>query len=67
MANGIGTVEVRRSHGKLVVQGLGRTPRGTKFIRKTTPLTVTKITDKKFKTEMAAAVEQMLAEDGIPS
>ncbi len=60
MANGIGTVEVRKARGKVVVQGLGRTPRGTKFIRKTTVLDVTDITDKKFKGEMTAAVNEML-------
>lgn len=60
MSNGIGTVEVRTARKKLIVQGLGKTPRGTKFIRKTEELAVTKISDPKFKGEMAAAVEKLL-------
>lgn len=66
MSNGIGTIEVRKSHGKLVVQGLGQTARGTKFIRTTTELTATKMSDKNFKSEMAAAVKAMIAQSVLP-
>lgn len=66
MSNGIGTVEVKRSRGKLVVQGLGRTARGTKFIRTTTELKAAKLSDKNFKSEMATAVDQMLAQEALP-
>lgn len=62
MAAGIGTVEVRRARGKLVVQGLGQTPRGTRFIRQTTPLSVKTVTDKGFKSQMETAVTDMLAQ-----
>jgi hypothetical protein len=62
MARGIATVEVKRSHGKMIVQGLGRTPRGQKFIRYTTGLEAKGPTDKLFKTQMAQAISRMFAE-----
>lgn len=62
MSIGIGTVEVRSSHGKLVVQGLGRTPRGQKFIRNKEALGVKSPGDPLFKSELAAAVRKMFAE-----
>lgn len=62
MTSGIGTVEVKRQRGKLVVQGLGKTPRGQKFIRETTELKASKLTSPEFKAEMAAAVKEMLSE-----
>lgn len=66
MSHRIGSIEIRKSRKKLVVQGLGKTPRGTKFIRSTTALAVTEIDDKAFKSQMAAAVEGMLAQDVLP-
>lgn len=62
MASGIGTVQVKHSRGKLVVQGLGKTPRGTNFIRDTIDLSVKNTADPKFKEEMAAAVKEMFSE-----
>lgn len=62
MASGIGTIEVKRQRGGLVLQGLGRTPRGTKFIRETEALGVKNMADPEFKTKMAAAVKKMLSE-----
>lgn len=66
MAAGIGTIQVKREHGVLVVQGLGKTPRGQKFIRRTTPLKSKNITSKGFKSEMRTAVEEMLAQSVLP-
>lgn len=66
MAAGIGTVEVRRARGKLVVQGLGKTARGTRYIRQTIPLSVHKTSDKDFKKQLATAVTEMLAQEELP-
>jgi len=60
MANGIGTVVVRRQRGKLTVQGLGQTPRGQRFIRSAVELDVDQVRDPEFKDEMATAVEKLL-------
>lgn len=62
MAVGIGTVQVKKSRGTLVVQGLGKTPRGTNYIRDTIDLSVKNTADPKFKEEMAAAVSKMFSE-----
>lgn len=59
MASGIGTVEVKRTHGKLTVQGLGQTPRGQRYIKKAIPLKAQDPSDPKFKEELAAAVEKL--------
>lgn len=62
MGHGISTVQVKRSKGILVVQGLGKTPRGQKFIRGLVPLKVKSMSDPEFKSELAAAVEKLYAE-----
>lgn len=59
MAHGIGTIHVRQEHGKTTVIGMGKTARGQKYIKETTPLTVKSIADPKFKEELKIAVEQM--------
>lgn len=61
MRKGVSIVQVRRQRGKVTVQTLGRTPRGTKFILDQTELECKSPADKKFKGEMKAAVEQMLS------
>lgn len=55
-----GQIEVRRSRGRLVVNGLGKTPRGQKFIAQQVKLESTSMDDPEFKDEMAAAVEEIL-------
>lgn len=60
MANGIGTVEVKRQRKALTIMGMGQTPRGQKFIKKSIPITAPRMNDKKFKAELAAAVEELL-------
>lgn len=62
MAFGIGTVQVKRDHGTLVVQGLGKTPRGQKFIRATEPLAVKKMSDPDFKANLKTAVARIIQE-----
>lgn len=55
------TIHVRRQRGKLVVQGQGKTPRGTKFIRKEVPVKATKMSDPEFKGELLKAVDEINA------
>lgn len=62
MAVGIGTVVVKRSRGLLVVQGLGKTPRGQNFIKDTEPLNVKSSADPAFKGNLKAAIEKMFTE-----
>lgn len=62
MAVGIGTVQVKRSRGDLIVQGLGKTPRGQNYIKDTKPLGVKSTADPEFKTRLAAAVVEMFTE-----
>lgn len=62
MANGIGTIQVKTERGTLVVQGLGRSPRGTKYIKETLALKVTTMASKDFKAQMSTAVKEMMAE-----
>lgn len=60
MAKGIGTVEIRRERGKLVLQGKGQTPRGTKYIKAIEDIATKRVSDPEFKEEMAAAVGKLL-------
>jgi hypothetical protein len=57
-----GAIEVKRERGVIVVNALGRTPSGTKFIKAKKALKATKFSDKTFKAEMIAAVEELLGE-----
>lgn len=66
MTAGIKTVHVRRSRGHLVVQGDGQTPKGKRFIRATEVLKSKSTRDERFKDELKAAVEQMLAQAPLP-
>lgn len=61
-------VEVRRSRGTLVVVGLGATPRGQRYIKAQKELKAKRVSDKDFKAQMTAAVDEMLArgELGLP-
>lgn len=66
MTNGIGRIEVRTERGKLVLQGLGKTPRGQNFIRETIDLGVKTSEDPEFKAHLATAVVKMLAHKELP-
>ena len=61
MAKGIAQIHVRPSRGKMTVTGMGQTNRGQRYIKKDEPLEVKQIGDKKFKEELATAVEKLLA------
>ncbi len=62
MGIGIGTVEVKKSRGEMVVQGLGQSPRGTKFVKDREELGVKSSADPQFKTKLAAAITKMFTE-----
>lgn len=62
MGIGIGTVEVKKSRGEMVVQGLGQSSRGTKFIKDRVPLGVKSSADPEFKGKLAAAITKMFTE-----
>jgi len=64
MASQYGLIQVKRSRGKLQVQGIGRTPKGAKFIKKSEGLVVKDIGDKDFKAELATAVGKLYVEEG---
>lgn len=66
MASGIGTVQVKRSRGKLVVQGLGQTARGQRFIRQTIDLEVKNTRDPNFKSNLRTAIAEMFAQSPLP-
>lgn len=66
MAIGIGTVQVKRERGELVVQGLGKTPRGQNFIKDTETLGVKSSADPAFKGKLVAAVAKMFTETPSP-
>jgi len=62
MANVYGRVQVRRLRGQLVVMGMGKTARGTSFIRKTVPIQAKSVKDPNFKSALAAAVSTLFSE-----
>lgn len=61
MATKVGSVHVKRVRGKLIVYGMSQTPRGQRFIKKIVPLKATKIRSPEFKSELTAAVEELMA------
>lgn len=67
MGHGIASVHVRRERGRTTVIGFGQTPRGQKFIRATKTLLAPTIGSKDFKSELAAAVEELLAQQVMPN
>ena len=61
MSETYGTVEVKRTRGKMTIIGLGRTGRGQRYIKKVVPTEATTPTDPKFKAEQATAVAKLFA------
>lgn len=59
MTVGIAQIHVKRQRGKLVVQGMGQTPRGQKYIKRSEDIAAPKMTDKEFKAELATAVAKL--------
>lgn len=60
MTSGIATVHVKKARGKIIVEGEGRTPRGQKYLKGNIPLKASKMSDKDFKSELAAAVAELI-------
>lgn len=56
-------LEVKEEGGQLVILAIGRTGRGISFVKSSKALQVKTIADKNFKTEMAAAVIEMLGSE----
>lgn len=61
MSKGIGSVHVKFLRGNMNVIGQGQTPRGQRYIKNIIPLECRNIGAKKFKKELADAVNEMLA------
>lgn len=59
MAKGIAQVVVRRQRGKLNVQGLGQTPRGQSYIKKSVVIEAATMADKNFKAELSDALKEL--------
>lgn len=55
----IGAVEIKRSKGKLTLQGLGKTPRGQKFLAASVEIEAKGMDDPKFKAELAKAMAKL--------
>ncbi len=53
-------VEIKEAGGKLFVLAIGRTTRGQRYIKDAKAISVQSMRDKKFKTEMAQAVKELL-------
>lgn len=54
------TIVVKNEKGHMVVKAMGRTPRGTNYVKASVVLKATKPTDKNFKKEVTAAVDELL-------
>lgn len=63
MANGIASIHVRVQRKKLTVFGMGQTNRGQKFIKNHVAIEATRMSDKNFKNELAAAVDEILGSE----
>lgn len=60
MTFGLGTIQMKKQRGVLVIEGLSATPRGQKFVAKSIKLSVKSPADPKFKSELKTAVEELL-------
>lgn len=65
MANGIGTIHVRKSRGTLKVIAMGKTNTGQNYIKATSALTAKTPADPKFKSELAIAVNALFAAEEV--
>lgn len=59
MTKGIQFIQIVHQRGKFMVQGMGRTGRGTKFIIKQVVIDAKSIHDNDFKAKQAAAVTKL--------
>lgn len=60
MAAGIGTVEIKKQRGKMNVLGLGKTPRGQRYIKQAIIIEASQKDRERFDAEVTAAVEKLL-------
>jgi hypothetical protein len=56
-------LEVKRQHGLLVLNAIGRTPKGKKFIKGQETLDAQRMSSKKFKGELAVALKKLYGSD----
>lgn len=61
MTDHYGTIEVKKMRGKMTIIGLGKTPRGQRYIKRAIQTEATSSADPKFKAEQTAAVEKLFA------
>lgn len=59
MANVYGRVQVRRLRGQLVLMGMGKTARGTGFIKRTVPINAPNVSNSRFKSALKDAVKTL--------
>lgn len=57
------SITIRKERGKVVVQALGKTPKGKPYIKGKKILNVKSIASKDFKAEMKAAVAELIDSD----
>lgn len=62
MSHGVCEVHVIKTRKGLEVRGMGKTPTGQKFIRRSELLKVPNIPDPKFKEELSVALGKILGE-----
>lgn len=62
MPNNVNTIEMRKQRGHLTVTSIGRTPRGTKYLKQSIQLKATSPSDPDFKDELAVAVNTIVNE-----
>lgn len=60
MTSGIADIHVKVQRKKLTVMGMGKTNRGQRYIRASKDLAVEKMSDEKFKAELATAVTELI-------
>lgn len=61
MPNNILSLELRKQRGVLMVQAIGQTPRGTRFLKQRAFLSTNSPKDETFKAELAEAVQLVFA------
>jgi hypothetical protein len=59
MANKFASVEVRMERGKLVLNGMGRTNRGQKYIKKQAPIDAKQMGDENYKPALKTALAKL--------
>lgn len=64
MRSGVSGLRFKKERGRMVVQTLGRTARGQRYIKETIEIEAAGPGDPKFKGELSAAVIQLLRTPG---